>query len=369
MKMTCSRTQLLAAVQAAAEVSPTRPPRPIVQCVLIESGEEHVELVATDLDVGIRYRMDGVKADGVGRAAVNAGMLLAVIKDMSGDEVSIDAKPEKTVIESAGSRISLAGMDPADFPAVVGIDSDKVVKLPGEMIVKMLSRVSYAAGQEESRYAINGVFVKIKKRDMEFVATDTRRLAIARAKLDKDTKFERGAILPLKLVGMLGKLAHGQEEIGLVLRDNEAVFQCGGAVLSGRLVEGTYPKYEEAVPGDCERKVAVSRDALRAALKQAMNFTTADTRAVVLRPSKGRVEVEARVAERGEASIVVEAEYSGPDLEVAFNPQFLLDAMSRLEKDQAVLELKDAQRPALICEGREYLNVIMPVRLRGEGAQ
>jgi DNA polymerase-3 subunit beta len=164
---------------------------------------------------------------------------------------------------------------------------------------------------------------------------------------------------------MVCKLAQGQEEVNLVFRDNEAVFACGGAVLSGRLVEGTYPKYEEAVPADCDRKLTVSRDALRAALKQAMNFTTADTRAVIIRP---KVEVEAKVAERGEASIVVEAEFDGPELEVAFNPQFLLDAMSRLEKDQVVIELKDGQRPALIAEGKEYLNVIMPVRLRGEGA-
>jgi DNA polymerase-3 subunit beta len=368
MKLTCDRAKLLAAVQAAAEVSPARATRPIVQCILLDVGEEAVELVATDLDVGIRFKLDGVKADGQGRAAVSAAMLLAVIRDMSGSEVTIDARPEKMVIECGGSRISLAGMDPSDFPEVVGLAADKAMKLPGETVVKMLTRVAYAAGQEESRYAINGVFVKIKKRDMEFVATDTRRLAIARAKLDKDTKMERGAILPLKMVGMVCKLAQGQEEVSLVFRENEAVFACGGAVLSGRLVEGTYPKYEEAVPADCDRKLTVSRDALRAALKQAMNFTTADTRAVIIRPKKDKLEVEAKVAERGEASIVVEAEFAGPEMEVAFNPQFVLDAMSRLEKDQVVIELKDAQRPALIAEGREYLNVIMPVRLRGEGA-
>jgi len=368
MKIVCDRSKLLAAVQAAAEVAPSKATRPIVQCILIEALEEGVELVATDLDVGIRYKLEGVTGEGQGRAVVNAGMLLAVIRDMSGEQVSIDARPEKTVIESAGSRIALAGMDPSDFPAVAGISADKEIKLPGETVVKMLTKVAYAAGQEESRYAINGVFVRIKKRDMEFVATDTRRLAIAKARLDKDTKIERGAILPLKLVGMLGKLAQGQEELGLVLRDNEAVFSMGNAVLSGRLVEGTYPKYEEAVPADCDRKLVVARDALKGALKQAMNFTTADTRAVVLRPGKDKVEIEAKVAERGEASIVVEASFSGSGMEVAFNPQFLLDAMSRLEKDEVTMELKDTQRPAVIAEGKDYVNVIMPVRLRGEGA-
>jgi len=368
MKLTCDRTKLLAAVQAAAEVAPTRATRPIVQGVLLEAGEEAVELIATDLDVGLRYTLEGVKADGPGRVVVNAAMLLAVVRDLTGTEVAIDARPEKTVIECAGTRISLAGMDPSDFPAVSGLAADKAVKLPAEMFVKMLAKVAYAAGQEESRYAINGVFVKLKKRDIEFVATDTRRLSVARVKLDKDTKLERGAILPLKLVGMIGKLASLQEELALVLRENEAVLACGPAVLSGRLVEGTYPKYEEAVPADCDRKLTVARDALRVALKQAMNFTTADTRAVVLRPRKDKLEIEAKVAERGEASIVVEAEYTGPDMEVAFNPQYVLDAVAHLEKDLVVFELKDAQRPALVAEGREYLNVIMPVRLRGEGA-
>jgi DNA polymerase-3 subunit beta len=151
MKLTCERSKLLSAVQAAAEVSPARATRPIVQCILIEAGEEAVELVATDLDVGIRFKLDGVVADGQGRAAVSAAKLLAVIRDMSGDQVVIDARPEKTVIECGGSRISLAGMDPSDFPAVVGLASDKAIKLPGETMVKMLTRVAYAAGQEESR--------------------------------------------------------------------------------------------------------------------------------------------------------------------------------------------------------------------------
>jgi len=368
MKLVCSREKLLNAVQAAAEVAPSRATRPVVQGVLIEVGKGGVELVATDMDVGLRYRLEVDKVEGEGRAVVSAAMLLAVVRDMIGQEVSLDIRPDKTLIECGGSRISLAGMDAGDFPPVEGPGADKTVKLPANLVVGMMDKVAYAAGQEESRYAINGVFVRLKKRDLEVVATDTRRLAVSRTKLDKDTKMERGAILPLKLVGMLKKLAVGQEELEMVLRENEAVFACGPAVLVGRLVEGTYPKYEEAIPADCDRKLTVGKELLRGALKQALNFTTADTRAVILRPKKDKVEIEAKVPERGEASIVIAAEYDGPEMEVAFNPQYLLDAMSRLEKDQAVLELKDIQRPAVLAEGREYVSVIMPVRLRGEGA-
>jgi DNA polymerase-3 subunit beta len=257
-------------------------------------------------------------------------------------------------------------MDETDFPEVVGVGTDRTVKLPAADVVGMLDRVAYAAGQEESRYAINGVFVKLSKRDVEVVATDARRLAMVRKKLPRDTKLQRSAILPLKLVGMLKKLAAGQKDMGLVLRENEAVFACGPGQLVGRLVEGTYPKYEEAIPGDCDKTVRVDREALRSALKQAVNFTTEETRSVTMRPSKGKVVVEASVAERGEASIVVESDYGGPELEVAFNPQYVLDAIGRLEKDVVDLRLRDASRPGLISEGKEYLSVIMPVRLRGE---
>lgn len=366
MKLVCERSKLLAAAQAAAEVAPSRPTRPIAQGVLFEVKKDSVELVATDYDVGIRYKLETKKSEGTGRAVVRADQFLAVVRDLAAGDVHLEMEPERTVITFGGSRMSLLGMDESDFPEVAGVGTDRTVKLPAEEVVGMLDRVAFAAGQEESRYAINGVYVKINKRDLEVVATDARRLALARRKLPKDTKIERSAILPLKLVGMLKKLAAGQKEMEMVLRESEAVFVIGPAVLVGRLVEGTYPKYEEAIPKDCDKSVVVDKEALRTALKQAMNFTTEDTRSVALQVKKGKVILEAKVAERGEASIVLDAEYKGPDLEVAFNPQYLLDAVARLERDKVELQLKDSSRPGLITEGKDYLSVVMPVRLRGE---
>jgi DNA polymerase III sliding clamp (beta) subunit (PCNA family) len=152
----------------------------------------------------------------------------------------------------------------------------------------------------------------------------------------------------------------------LVMREAEVVLVCGGIVLVGRLVEGTYPKYEDAIPKDCDRTVKANKEEFRSALRQAMNFTLDDTRSVTIQLRKGKVVVEARVAEKGEASIVIEAEYEGPDIEVSFNPQYIIDAMARLDKDVVELQLKDSSRPVLISEGKELLNVVMPVRLRNE---
>ncbi len=364
MNLVCERSKLLAAAQAAGEVAPTRPTRPIAKGVLFEVRKDSVELVATDYDAGIRYSLETKKKQGTGRAVVNAAQFLAVIRDLGEGDVQLDISAEKMVITCGGGRLSLPGMDESDFPEVSGIGTDKAVKLPAEDVVSMLDRVAYAAGQEESRYAINGVFVKLSKRDLQVVATDTRRLAMMHRKMPKDTKMERSAILPLKLVGMLKKLSAGQKELQMVLRDTEAVFGCGAAVLVGRLVEGTYPKYEEAIPKDCDKTVELPRDEFKVALKQMMNFTTDDTRAVSIQPKKGKVVLEAKAAERGEASIVLESSYKGPDIEVAFNPQYLMDALSKLERNAVELQLKDSSRPVVISEGKEYLSLIMPVRLR-----
>lgn len=368
MKLICDRGKLLAAVQAAADVAPTRPTRPIAQGVLFEAGKDGVELVATDYDVAVRYKLEAEKREGTGKFVVSAALLLGVVRELPGGKVTLDCQEDKVVVSAGGSRMVLLGLPADEFPEVSGLGSDRPMKVPGEKFVAMLDRVAYAAGQEETRYAINGVFVKISKRDVEVVATDARRMAMMRGKLDRDTKTERTAILPLKLVAILKKLAVGQETLELVLRESEAVFACGPAVLTGRLVEGSYPKYEDAIPADCDQKVSVSRAELDAALKQAMNFTVEDSRAVTLRAKGGKLAVESRTAERGEASIVLEAEYSGPGIEVAFNPQYLRDALGRLEGEKAVLELKDPSRPARIAEGKDYLSVVMPVRLPGDGA-
>jgi DNA polymerase-3 subunit beta len=365
MNITCERSKLLAAAQAASEVAPTRPTRPIVQGVLLELTSEGLQLSATDYDVGIRYSLEVKAKQGSDRVVVNAGQLLSVVRDLPEGDVRIDAEEAKLVLTAGGSRLSLPCMDESDFPEVTGLGTDRAVKLAVGDVVGMLEKVAYAAGQEESRYAINGVYLKLMKRELEVVATDTRRLALMRRKLSKDTKLERNAILPLKLVAMVRKLSTGVKEIQLVLRESEVVFGCGPAVVVGRLVEGTYPKYEEVIPDDCDRVVVVPREPFRAALRQCANFTTEETRAVDIRVGEGKVVLEAGAAERGDASIVIEVDYQGPELEVTFNPQYVLDAVAKLERKDVELRLKDSSRPGVITEGKEYLSLIMPVRLRG----
>jgi DNA polymerase-3 subunit beta len=338
----------------------------VAKGILIEVTKEKAELVATDYDIGVRCVLDTKSRESTGKILVNAAHLLAIVRELRDGDVTLDASGTKLEITSGGGRLSVPCMDDSDFPAFRGVGTDKTVKLPAAEIAGMLDKVAYAAGQEESRYAINGVFMKLSKRDIEMVATDARRLAIVRRKLPKDTKTEQSAILPIKLVGMIKKHAGGCEEMDLVMREAEVVLVCGGIVLVGRLVEGTYPKYEDAIPKDCDRTVKANKEEFRSALRQAMNFTLDDTRSVTIQLRKGKVVVEARVAEKGEASIVIEAEYEGPDIEVSFNPQYIIDAMARLDKDVVELQLKDSSRPVLISEGKELLNVVMPVRLRNE---
>jgi DNA polymerase III subunit beta len=366
MKLIFDRNVIQQAVQAVAEVAPSRATRPIAQGMLFEVTEERVEVAATDYDVGIRYTLEPKEKEGQGRVVVNASQMLSVIRDLPNKDVELNLGEELVKIKCGGSRMSLPVMDERDFPEINGVGSDQVITLPAKEIAEMFDRVSYAAGQEESRYAINGVFVKLNKKDLEVVATDARRLAISCKKLAKDTKMSRNAILPLKLVGMLKKLSAGEKEIAMVLRDNEVVLVCGKAVLVGRLVEGSYPKYQEAIPKDNDKTVIIDKATLKQALKQAMNFTVEETRAVTLCFSKGQVTIGASVAERGEANIVVETDYKGEEFEVAFNGQYLADAIGRLQGSKVEMQLSDGSRPGLICEGKEYTSVVMPVRLPGE---
>ncbi|RMH11341.1 MAG: DNA polymerase III subunit beta [Planctomycetota bacterium] len=240
--------------------------------------------------------------------------------------------------------------------------------------MSLISRTIFATARENSRYAINGVLCKREDKKLELVATDGRRLALARDNVVESTESGPvSCIIPTKALSLLMKLAEDPDEpLNIAITDNQAVFAFGPlddrsrAVLATNLVEGTFPPYEDVIPKDLDIKVGFDRDVLSSAVRRAALLTNEESRGVrmAFHAADKQVELSSRAPEMGEARVTVDlSSFEGDEIEIGFNPAFLTDALRVIEQPEVIMELKGPNKPGLFRSGSDFLYVVMPVTL------
>jgi DNA polymerase-3 subunit beta len=365
MKLVTKREPLVAALSAASAVVPLRGPRPSLRNALLTAQKDGaVEVHATDQEVGLRYRLQAESVTEPISLCLPCMTLAGLLKECTEEVVTLETEGAKGILTLGRDRFTVIGQEASEFPEIADIGDAPTVNVPAKDLAGMIDRTVFAAAREQGRYAINGVFVQVKEKLLEVVATDGRRLAYAKRKLKAGGALEEGIIIPAKMMLEIRKLCDQvpeNEDAQLALQGRTVLCRGGSMTLSSVLVEGIFPKYQAVIPKDVDREVTFKRDALGLGLRKAMYLTTEETRSVVLTFSPGTCLIEAHSPDKGEAAVTVEAEYTGDKCGIAFNPQFLMDCLRTLTADTVRLELKDKNRPGIVREGTDYLYVLMPV--------
>ena len=364
MKVVVKREPFTAALSAAAAIVPLRGARPSLKnALLVGDADGNLEIQATDMEVGLRYRLKAESLQSPVSLCLPCITLAGLLKECTEDIVTLETTGPKGLLTVGRDRFELLGQESSDFPEVPSMGEGPTLSIPAVEMAKMIDRTIYAAAREQGRYAINGIYLVCKDKLLEVVATDGRRLAFAKKKLKGAGGLEEGVIVPIKMMSEVRKLCDNVpsgEDLQIAVR-GRSVLVCGAAVtLSSLVVEGIFPKYQQVIPKDSDKEITFKRDVLLQALRKAVFLTSDETRLVTLTFSPGTCLVEARSPDKGQASVTLEAEYNGETLSVGFNPQLLQDCLKVLNADTVKLELKDATRPGVLREGQEFLYVIMP---------
>ena len=394
MKVICDRGALMDAINLVSGAVAARTPRMQLTCVKLEAtqsgGSGELTLTATDAEIALRLTLSEVDVQEPGEALIPADKLRQIVSAEDAEPtLTIEASGETCHIRGADAHFKVFGYPAADFPPIPDFEQvvsgeaessggkppRAVINHPAGSLGGLVSRTLFACARETSRYAINGVLLKRDGKRLEMVATDGRRLALARANLtgsDKDSKAI-SCIVPTKALGMLQKLIREHEEpVQIAITDTQILFRFGTAAKPGRatlvsnLLEGTFPPYEEAIPKDQDKKIVFDRDVLGSAVRRAALLTNEESRGVrmVFKGKDKQLELTSRAPEMGEAQIKVDlASYEGEDIEIGFNPSFITDALKVIQDPQVHMELKSPGRQALIRSGNEFMYVVMPVQL------
>jgi DNA polymerase-3 subunit beta len=258
----------------------------------------------------------------------------------------------------------MVGLAPDDFPPVVPASPQSWVSIEAKILREMLTQTSFAVSHDETRYALNGVLFAFQGKDVRMVATDGHRLALSTRSLGQGVASATG-IVPRKAVTEIMRVIGAGEEVQLAITENQFVLQMPNFVMTARLIEGQFPNYEAVIPKAHPGRLTTARGALSSALRRVSVMAEERNKPVKLALSPASLKVSASSQDLGEAEEILDVEYAGEEMVIGFNSRYLLEAMSALEKDQVVLEIKDAQSPGVIksVEGEGYCCVIMPMRI------
>ena len=366
MKVNFNRAALAEALGLLTSVVPSRTPKPILRCVHIVAGDKDVRICATDLEVGINYIISNVQVDKKGEAVVPADRLAAIVRESVDEVLLLEADENACEIKGADSHFKIYGHEPGQYPSVPEFDGEAQVKINLGNLQAGIEQCLFATAKESSRYAINGVLWEIKDKKLFLVATDGRRLARTRVSLASSAKGEgtNSMIVPAKAMGLLDKIGSSEKDaVSVKLVDNQVLIACANVVISSNLVEGNFPKYEDIIPTDYDKKLTLSTEATLSAVRRASLLTSEESRGIKLSVQKNKMVFSGRAPETGDAEVEMLIDYKGEPIEIGFNPQFLVDALRVIKTPELELELGQSDRPGLIKSGSDFLYVLMPINL------
>jgi len=364
MKLATPREAFLQNLQLTAAVCPSRSTRPVLMDVLVSVTDGQVQVTATDGDVSIRRRYAAEGISGSGEAALPAATLLSVVRSMDAPEIRIEEK--NTVHEVAGGRalFRLNGDDPTLFPSIPILERTRGVEVPLAAFVDLCNRTMFAAAKEMGRYAFNGVLLEIDTHDLTVVATDGRRLALARLDIPTGVKERTAVVVPLKGLVQLLRM-HGQEDavLRIELRETMVAFILPQLEIQAQLVEGEFPDYRAVIPkdGNTPEKVSLRREEFLQAIQRASITAGDEGPTIELKFQAGKLTVSSRQEGVGESRSEMEIEYSGPGVDIRFNPNFLGEYLKNLPDESVSFRFKDRLSAGVFQASEGSLYVVMPI--------
>lgn len=368
MEFTVSKADLareLALLQGVVEKKTTIP---ILSNVLLEARGDRLYMTATDLELGMRTSCPArVKKEGSG--TIPARKLLDYVRLLPDADITVKfAENHWASLNCGRSRTRIAGMSRESFPELPAMP-ETVARIPVKQLAVMITRTMFAISMEESRFTLNGSLLLLGDKGLTMVATDGHRLAYTHSNAGGQGSYR--SLVPRKAMTEITRLSDGADadtQAGFAGDDNHLFFEFGGRLLITRKLTGNFPDYDRVLPQDNTNIATVSKDEAKAAIERVAQFADERSRAIRVQFTTGEIRIFASSLETGESEESIPAEYTGPDLEIGFNAQYLLDFLRAVPQEQVLFSLKDQKsagelQPAGTEARDEYRYVVMPMRI------
>jgi len=368
MKVIVERATLSRALGHVQSVVERRNTIPILSNVLISAEGDVLRLMATDLDLQIVEEVPAT-VDMAGATTLSAHTLFDIVRKVpDGAQITLEQKESRVAVSAGRARFQLQTLPREDFPVIGESDLPVQFSLPAELLRTIIDKTRFAISTEETRYYLNGIFLHAPKEQgtLRAVATDGHRLARYETALPAGAETMPDVIVPRKCVAEVRKLLDERDgDVAIALSGQKIRFRIGAAVLTSKLIDGTFPDYSRVIPTANDRLLRIDPATLAEGVDRVTAIASEKTRAVKLTLDKDRVTLSVTSPENGTAAEDVPADYGAAGFDVGFNSRYLLDILGQIDSDLVEVHLADAAALTLIKEGEkaEALYVLMPMRV------
>ncbi len=364
LRATCSKSDLAAALGVVARAVSTRGAVQVLGGILLRAEEGKLTLAATDMEISLRASIEG-EIEGDASVVVPGRLLTDLVRLLPADTVTLSHdEGDGVLVVTSGSHSSRLNVYSAeDFPRLPPIDV-ALHAIEAGALLQTIDKVGRAASRDESRPVLTGVLVRFEGDKLVMAATDSYRLAVKETPLSASGP-DLEAIIPARALQELARIAAGSDEVQLGVHENHVLFAAGEVWLTSRRIDGQFPNYKQLLPETFEIEITTPRAALLEIVRRAglMAQRNAPLR---LRFADGELTVSAQTQDVGEATESLPIEFSGEELEIGFNPEFLRDGLDAVTGDTVQLKLINRLRPGLLASPEEsFWYLIMPIRLAG----
>ncbi len=371
MKFVVSSGSLLKQLQIVGGVLNNRNTLAILDNFLFVLNQNQLAISASDLETTISARMR-VESHTEGIAAIPARLLWDGLKALPEQPMTfiLDEETKTVEMDSDYGKYSLAYVSGEEFPKLPEMQNISTTVLPGEILTTAINKTSFAAGNDDLRPVMSGVFFQFSNESLTFVATDAHKLVRYRRndhKSDHTAEF----IIPRKPLNVLkSALVTVGDEVKIHYNETNARFEFENIVLTSRLIDGKYPNYEGVIPKDNPNKMEIERAIFLSSVKRVAIFSNKTTHQVHLKIAGSELNISAEDIDfSNRAHERLTCNYQGDDIEIGFNSRFLTEMLSNLESDNISLEMSTPNRAGIISpndgleEGEDILMLVMPVML------
>ncbi|OEJ98506.1 DNA polymerase III subunit beta [Flavivirga aquatica] len=370
MKFIVSSTYLLKQLQVLGGVINNSNTLPILDNFLFELDHTQLTVSASDLETTMASKLD-VESDSKGSVAIPARLLLDTLKTFPEQPLTFIVEENNTVeISSNHGKYALAYADGNEFPKAVALEDPSKTVVTGDVLATAISKTIFAAGNDDLRPVMSGVFFQFSTEGLTFVATDAHKLV---KYTREDIKANQVAefIMPKKPLNLLkGILAASEDEVSIEYNESNAKFTFENSELICRLIDGKYPNYEAVIPKENPNKLVIERNQFLNSVRRVSIFSNKTTHQIRLKVAGAELNISAEdIDYSNKAEERLTCDYQGDDMQIGFNSRFLTEMLNNLNADQVQLEMSMPNRAGILTpidgldEGEQITMLVMPVML------
>lgn len=368
MKISIPRQDLLEMVNKVKSVVASKSALPILSHILMQASAGTVRLAATDLKVSIECEVDcDVQVEG--SLTVASQRIASILAELPDEDILLELTGNN-VIELKCGRIEtkLFSMSPDEFPPIRTFEGIEPVTLKQSVLKELFQKTSFAICTDQARYNLTGLLFEIARGNLTVVSTDGRRMSLALESEGIPERTETKVIIPAKMIHELERLLSGEGEVAVYIDESQAAFAFDRVRMVSALIEGNFPNYEMVIPQKHDKEVVIDTAKFMEAVRRTRTMTNDKFNSVRFHVSSGVVTLKVVTPEVGEYEEQLPVEYEGENVDIAFNPDFVIDVVRHISASKVCLVLKDGMSPGLIKPYTEapvdnYLNVVMPIRI------